>query len=220
MLSEAVRDAVPGPDLCHRETEFFDLQDAVRTKLLAVYDLDPNTWSAILLGGSGTAALEAMIASCTPAGGKLAVLENGVYGERISDIASVHQIATTALHLQWGENVDPRAIETLLADDPTTMGAVHHETTTGRLNNLTEFADACAANGSQLLVDAISSFGAEAIPFDHPALSAVAGTANKCLHGIPGLSFVIVRRDLLERCTARSLYLDLRRYAKAQESRP
>ena len=62
-LSEGVRRAVTRVDLCHRESEFFDLQDAVIYGLLDVYHCDPEEWSAVLVGGSGTSAMEAMIAS-------------------------------------------------------------------------------------------------------------------------------------------------------------
>ena len=62
-LSERVRRSLLQPDLCHRESEFFDLQDETRTRLLAVYDLDPAEWTAVLMTGSGTAAVESMMAS-------------------------------------------------------------------------------------------------------------------------------------------------------------
>ena len=65
-LSDRVRRSLLQPDLCHREPEFFDLQDDARRRLLAVYDLDPADWVAVLLTGSGTAAVESMIASLVP----------------------------------------------------------------------------------------------------------------------------------------------------------
>jgi 2-aminoethylphosphonate-pyruvate transaminase len=70
-----------------------------------------------------------------------------------------------------------------------------------------------------LLVDAVSSFGAEAIDFDDPTLSAAAATANKCLHGVPGAAFVIVRRSALANATSRAYYLDLGRLARFQDER-
>ena len=70
-----------------------------------------------------------------------------------------------------------------------------------------------------MLVDGVSSFGAERIDFAEPALSAVAATANKCLHGAPGASFVIARRDALAAATCRTYYLDLARLAQLQDQR-
>ena len=65
-LTERVRRSLLQPDLCHRESEFFDLQDEARTRLLDVYGLDRDVWAAVLITGSGTAAVESMIASLVP----------------------------------------------------------------------------------------------------------------------------------------------------------
>src|SRR5687768_2581573 len=101
-LSERVRKALLKPDLCHREPEFFDLQDSIRAKLLQVYGLDPARYAAVLLSGSGTVAVEAMIASLAPSDGELLVIENGAYGERISRMAEIHGIVLRRLHYEWG----------------------------------------------------------------------------------------------------------------------
>ena len=89
-LSPKVRKAAVSQDLCHREPEFFELQDRVRGRLLEVYDCPQDEWSAVLLGGSGTTALEAMLSSLLPRDARLLVIENGVYGERLSRIAAIH----------------------------------------------------------------------------------------------------------------------------------
>ena len=91
-LSEKVRKAAVSTDLCHREPEFSALQDRLRTGLIDVYRLHPLQWTAVLLGGSGTMAMEAMLCSLLPRDARLLVLENGVYGERISAIAEIHGI--------------------------------------------------------------------------------------------------------------------------------
>ncbi len=135
-LSAGVREALLGPDLCHREVEFASLQDGLRDKLRAVYGLGPE-WAAILLTGSGTAAVEAMIATLVPAVGRLLVLENGVYGERMSRIAQAYGIACGRVGVAWGAALDMDAIARELGDGAYTHAAVvHHETTTGRLNDL------------------------------------------------------------------------------------
>jgi 2-aminoethylphosphonate-pyruvate transaminase len=221
-LSERVRTALLGPDLCHREAEFADLQDEIRERLLAVYGLDPKSWAAVLLSGSGTAAMEAMASSLVPAQGKLLVIENGVYGERLSKIAQIHGITHVALHYSWGAEIDIKKLEQALKADSTIthVAAVHHETTTGRLNDLAAIGTLCRQYRIQLLVDGVSSFGAEALAFEDWGINALAATANKCLHGAPGAAFVIVRRDSLSMLPLqRSLYLDLTTYCREQERR-
>ena len=219
-LTERVRHSMLQPDLCHRESEFYDLQDEARRRLLDVYGLDAGDWSAVLMTGSGTAAVESMIAALVPDDGRLLVVENGVYGERIAQIATQYRIAHAVAKHDWMEAPDLARIATMLADGSFThLAVIHHETTTGRLNDLTALAALCRAHAVRLLVDGVSSFGAEAIDFTDPSLDAVAGAANKCLHGVPGASFVIVRRTALQRATSRTYYLDLLRLARLQDQR-
>jgi 2-aminoethylphosphonate-pyruvate transaminase len=219
-LSARVRESLLLPDLCHREPEFFDLQDEIRERLLSVYDLDPEVWAAVLLTGSGTAAVEAMISSLVPDTGRLLVIENGVYGERITRIAQIHRIAVETLAHDWLDEIDLQRLQQRLQQQPaiTHVAAVHHETTTGRLNNLAAVAELCAQYDVSLLADTVSSFGAEYIDFA-PAIGAVAATANKCLHGVPGAAFVIVRRALLNHAASRTLYLDLAGWCREQDKR-
>jgi 2-aminoethylphosphonate-pyruvate transaminase len=223
-LSERVRRSMLGPDLCHRESEFFDLQGEIRERLLAVYGLDPAEWCPVLLTASGTGAVESMLATLVPPRGRVLVAENGVYGERIAQMCARYRIAHERLTGDWLRALDPAAVTRRLEEAPqgqhfTHVAAVHHETTTGRLNDLRALGDSCRQHGAKLLVDAVSSFGAEPLEFADESLAAVAATANKCLHGVPGASFVIVRRGALERAESRSYYLDLARSAIAQDRR-
>ncbi|MBW4607688.1 MAG: 2-aminoethylphosphonate--pyruvate transaminase [Hassallia sp. WJT32-NPBG1] len=220
-LSDRVRNALLRPDLCHREVEFSQLQSRIREQLLQVYQLESDRFAAVLLTGSGTAAMEAMVTSLVPQDGKLLVIENGAYGERIAKIAKIYRINYTRLQHPWGGEIDIKALLALLneTDDVTHLAVVHHETTTGRLNNLAEVAAICQQRNIQLLVDAVSSFGAEEINFADWGITACAATANKCLHGVPGTAFVIVRRDALTAIDTiqRTLYLDLATYCHQQD---
>ncbi|MCW8926671.1 MAG: 2-aminoethylphosphonate aminotransferase [Xanthomonadales bacterium] len=217
-LSEGVRRAATRVDLCHREPEYFEVQDQVIEGLLDVYGCDSGQWAAVLTGGSGTSALEAMMTSLLPAEAHVLVAENGVYGERLSRIAAVYGIRSQALRAQWGEPINLDALDAQLATGEFThVAAVHHETTTGRLNPVAEIAAACSKHGVSLLLDAVSSFGAEAIPFEEPSLMAMAATANKCLHGIPGLAMVLCRREALQQeIEPRGLSLHLPGWAEHQ----
>jgi 2-aminoethylphosphonate-pyruvate transaminase len=222
-LSERVRRSLLQPDLCHRESEFFDLQDEARRRLLGVYSLDSSQWAAVLLTASGTAAVESMVAAMVPKSGRLLIVENGVYGERIALICAQYGIAHERIIGDWLQAPDLGAIEARLANRSlpafTHVAVVHHETTTGRLNDLRALSQVCRDHGARLLIDAVSSFGGEAIDFGETMLSAAAATANKCLHGIPGAAFVIVRRSALADAATRTYYLDLGRLARMQNER-
>jgi 2-aminoethylphosphonate-pyruvate transaminase len=222
-LSERVRRSLLQPDLCHRESEFFDLQDEARTRLLAVYGLRPEEWTAVLMTGSGTAAVESMMAGVVPENGRVLVVENGVYGERIAQMCAQYRISHDRVVGSWMEAPDVRAVAARVdaaarnGEPFTHLAVVHHETTTGRLNDLGPLSELCRARDLGLLLDAVSSFGAEALDFSQ--LTAVAATANKCLHGVPGVSFVMVRRTALARAASRTYYLDLGRLARLQDQR-
>lgn len=226
-LSERVRRSLLQPDLCHRESEFFELQDEARQRLLSVYGLAPEVWTAVLMTGSGTAAVESMVAAVVPANGRLLNLENGVYGERIAQMCAQYRISHQRLTGSWMEAIDLHAVRAQLdaAQAPqgqapfTHLAVVHHETTTGRLNDLHALSELCRERGVQMIVDGVSSFGAENIDFGDSSLGAVAATANKCLHGVPGASFVIVRRASLAHAASRTYYLDLGRLARLQDER-
>ncbi|HUA24040.1 MAG TPA: 2-aminoethylphosphonate aminotransferase [Steroidobacteraceae bacterium] len=225
-LSERVRRSMLAPDLCHRENEFFDLQDEARQRLLAVYGLDPAEWCAALITASGTGAVEGMMSTLVPQDGRVLIAENGVYGERIAQICARYRIAHERMTGDWMRALDLAGIARWVESGPRDGGArfthlavVHHETTTGRLNDLRAVGDLCRHRGLKLLVDAVSSFGAEPIEFADDSFAAVAATANKCLHGVPGVAFAIVRRRELERAAGRTYYLDLARAAAAQDRR-
>ena len=223
-LTARVRQSLLQPDLCHREAEFYDLQDEARARLLAAYDLDPQQWTAVLMTASGTAAVESMLTALVPERGRVLVIENGVYGERMSQICAQYRIRMDRLVGDWLQAPDLAGIAARI-DRATTskrfthVAVVHHETTTGRLNDLGALGEMCRTRGVELLVDGVSSFGAEGIDFNDASLGAVAATANKCLHGVPGAAFVVVRRRALAAAATRTYYLDLKRLSQLQDAR-
>src|SRR3954470_16537412 len=89
--------------------------------------------------------------------------------------------------------------------------AVHHETTTGRLNDLGALGAVCRRRGVALLVDGVSSFAGERIDFAGGTVGPCAATPKKALHGVPGIAFVLARKVALEGRVSgsRCLYLDL-----------
>ncbi len=220
-LSQRVRKSLLKPDLCHREPEFIKLQNNIRTNLLRVYNLSGKDWAAVLLNGSGTSAMEAMLTSMVPDTGHVLIIENGVYGERMTRMAEVHHIKRTILHHAWGEQIDLKALEKIINQNNFShVAVIHHETTTGRLNDLESVAKICSSKNIPLLVDGVSSFGAETIQFRQWNIAACAATANKCLHGVPGTSFVVVNRKVIAQTsvTPHTLYLDLKKYLQQQDA--
>jgi 2-aminoethylphosphonate-pyruvate transaminase len=220
-LSPRVRQALLGKDLCHREAEFSALQTDVRRRIARVYPEAARDFTAVLLTGSGTAAVEAMVGSLVPRAGRALVVENGVYGERVSAMLTAQGKDHDRVRSPWTEGIDLDAVARRLRDDArlSHVVAVHHETTTGRLNDLAALGALCRQRGAALLIDAVSSFAGEEIDFDGWNVEACAATANKCLHGVPGVAFVLTRKRALEErpSAACSVYLDLHANARAQD---
>lgn len=219
VTSDRIHRAVAGPDACHREPEIEALLGRLRAGLRRVAGVDA-TWAVVLLAGSGTAAMEAMIGAAVRPGRRLLVCSNGVYGERMVTIARRLGVRVAEVRAAHVDPIEPAAVEAALVHDPTidAVAVVHHETTTGLLNPVHEIAAVAATRGIPVLVDAISSFGAEELR-PGEGIDWVAGTANKCLHGLPGLAFVIASPRAVERgrnVPPRSLYLDLQTYLGAE----
>jgi 2-aminoethylphosphonate-pyruvate transaminase len=214
-MTAKVRAALAGEDVCHREPEFKALIGRVREKIAGVYGAAGFT--PVLIGGSGTSAVETML-SVVPKTATPLVVANGVYGERMAAMLKAQGKAHEVVSAPWTSGVDLAAAEKAIASGK--FGhvlAVHHETTTGRLNDLGALGAICKKAGVPLLVDAVSSFAGEDVRWDEWNVEAAAATANKCVHGAPGLSFVLVREAALARPSgATSVYLDLHRHAAEQ----
>jgi 2-aminoethylphosphonate-pyruvate transaminase len=214
-MTDRVRTALAGEDVCHREPEFRELVKRVRSKITSVYGAPGYT--SVLVGGSGTAAVETML-SVIPAGARSLVVANGVYGERMASMLRAqgkpHEVVTSA----WTSPIDLAAVDAALARGGFAFVlAVHHETTTGRLNDVAALGALARKHSVPLLLDAVSSFAGEEIRFEDWNLEALAATANKCIHGAPGVAFVLVRDTALARPSgATSVYLDLHKHAAEQ----
>jgi 2-aminoethylphosphonate-pyruvate transaminase len=209
MTSEAVRQAAAMPDMNHRDPEFIEIFRDTKARLLNVYSgLVPHEWTPYLIGGSGTAAVEAMITSCVEKGPVL-LIDSGYYSGRMRSKFDAHEIPYDVLET-WGSSVDEGDLGKRLDNKYEAVVTTHHETSTGRLHDIRQIGSTCNAAGAKLLVDCMSSFGADPIDFEH--VDAIATSANKCLHGLPGLSAVLVRSELAEEMKGyrpRSVYLSL-----------
>jgi 2-aminoethylphosphonate-pyruvate transaminase len=207
-------------DYGSRDPRFVELNRRVREQLTAIAH-GQGTHVCVPLQGSGTFAVEAMLGTLMPAGGRVLILVNGAYGRRMVLICRYAGRSFATLDWPEGQPVDPAAVERALAEDAsiTHVAAVHCETTSGVLNPLGELAQAVARQGRALLVDAMSSFGALPLDLRTMPIEAVAASANKCLEGVPGLSFCIVRRTVLEAAggNAHALSLDLHSQWAAME---
>jgi 2-aminoethylphosphonate-pyruvate transaminase len=202
-----------------RDADFIAINRQLRELLVEMVG-GQGSHVCVPLQGSGTFAVEAMIATFLPAHGKLLILINGAYGERMAKICRLagHRSDTIA----WAEDqpVDVALLEqTLTNKEITHVAVVHCETTSGILNPISDIARVTARHGRSLLIDSMSGFGALPIDTSELPFDALAASSNKCLEGVPGMGFVIARKSALEARAgnARSLSLDLHDQWQAME---
>ena len=217
-VSERVRQALLRSDICHRESEFTELLHGIQAKLLKAFVPGAESeYAAVVLTGSGTSAVESAMMSSIPHGKRMLIINNGVYGERLSQMVGLHRLGVSELKYEWTVRPDPERLKLALRQHPEVHGVamVHHETTTGLLNPVKDIADVVDGQNRVFIVDAVSSLAGETIDIAGSHIYMVAGTAGKCIQGFPGVSFVLVRKGFLERMRVypkRSWYLHLTHY--------
>ncbi len=199
-------------DLGSRDGEFIAVVREIRRALLEI-GRSNGAYEAVLVQGSGTFGIESVVSSAIPKNGKLLVVVNGAYGKRIVRMAEVHGIPVTAQTYAEDTLPDVSAVASALASDAaiTHVAMVHSETTTGLVNPIEAVGRVVREARRSFIVDAMSSFGAIPIDLERCAIDYIVSSANKCIEGVPGFSFVIARREplLASEGAARSLSLDL-----------
>lgn len=200
-------------DLGSRDSEFIGLVKDIRHKLVELGQADTDEYTTVLMQGSGTFGLEAVVSSTVPPDGKLLVIINGAYGKRLVKIASILKIDTVTLEYPENTTPDLREIENTLKTDKdiTNVSVVHCETTTGIINPIREIGEFVVKSGAKYFVDAMSSFGAVPVNLAECNIDYLVSSANKCIEGMPGFSFVLCKLSSLKETVgyARSLSFDL-----------
>ena len=199
-------------DWCTWDDDYnVDIVQNIRQRLVALATKDTDKYTSVLMQGSGTYSVEAAIICSVPKTGKLLILANGLYGDRMVDIAKYAGVNHDVLNFEQTEIPSPSQLDSFLQNnvDITHVALVHCETTSGILNPLAKLCAVAKKFGKTLIVDAMSSFGG--IPFDLGELGIdfMMSSANKCIEGVPGFGFIIVRRDQMELCKGNSPSLSL-----------
>ncbi|MFC0525069.1 2-aminoethylphosphonate--pyruvate transaminase [Pontibacillus salicampi] len=200
-------------DWCTWDEEYKTLVQSIRQSLLQVANVSNEKYTVILMQGSGTYCVESVITSSIPAHGKLLVVMNGAYGERIGTIASSIGINWTSFRTEETHQPDIESLRQVLAADSaiTHVAVVHCETTTGMLNPIQEISEVVKEFDKTYIVDAMSSFGGITMDIEQMDIDYVISSANKCIQGVPGFGFIIANRSTLQTCKgqSRSLSLDM-----------
>ncbi|MDX2000625.1 MAG: GNAT family N-acyltransferase [Thermoanaerobaculia bacterium] len=201
--------ALAQPAVSHRSAGFESALLGIRSQLR---ELTGARHVQILLG-SGTLANDAVAGQLSLLGEPGLILVNGEFGRRLVDHGRRWRLNFEVVESPWGAPLDLDSVGRRLRQSPLPgwLWAVHHETSTGVLNDLPRLADLCADAGPRLCLDAISSLGT--VPVDLARVFLASGVGGKGLGSYPGLALVFHHHDIPSRPERLPRYLDLGLYA-------
>lgn len=209
-------------DHCTWDDDYKKITLEIREQLLELAHADSDTYTVVLMQGSGTFGVESVLSSVIGENEKLLIAANGAYGERMEEIAKHNRIPYVIYNEHYNQVPSADKIKKMLEADSsiTHVAMVHSETTSGILNDIEAVAQVVKSAGKTFIVDAMSSFGGVDIDVPGMGIDFIISSANKCIQGVPGFSFIICRKDKLEESKgkARSLSLDLYDQWKTMEA--
>lgn len=200
-------------DRCTWDEDYKAVTQKIRRQLLELGHVSEDDYTVVLMQGSGTFGVESVLNSVVGAQDKVLICSNGAYGERMTQMCQRAQIPFSHYAQPYDQIPEAAQVARLLAEDPaiTHVAMVHSETTSGILNDIQSVGKVVKDAGRVFLVDAMSSFGGVDIPVADWGIDFLVSSANKCIQGVPGFSFILCRRDqlLASEGKARTLSLDL-----------
>ncbi|WP_252230059.1 2-aminoethylphosphonate aminotransferase [Clostridium sp. ZBS15] len=212
--TDTVKLAQVVPDICPREKEFGSVMEYISNELTNIVGSN-SEYSTILFGGSGTAAVESIISSVMSDEDIILIINNGAYGKRMCEIAQVYNLNYIGFCSSPINTIDFIRLEEVIKYSKkkiTHLAVVHHETTTGLLNDIKEIGSICKKYNIEMIVDAMSSFAGIPINMKEMNIKYLASSSNKCIQGMAGISFVIANLkslDSIKNKKIRNLYLNL-----------
>ena len=205
-----------------RDVEFRSLVKEIRDELKKMAGCD-DSYECVIMQGSGTFAIEAALGSLRPPKRKKTlVVANGAYGDRAVQI--LERLDRAVTKIDKGDSAAPTAadVEAALKADRNIahVWVIHCETTSGIINPIDEIARVVKAHDCVIMVDAMSSFGALPLDMVKDKIDVMVSSSNKCIEGIPGFSYVLVKKDLLVAAQGQShsVVLDLYEQWKGLEA--
>jgi len=187
-------------DWASRDASFERLTLSVIEQLSDIYRFGQTT-ECVLLQGPSSYAIEATIRTLVRKHERILCLSNGVYGDRMYQIAEQSGYGADLVALPYHQAITEEITATLEIDlaQYDFLTFVHCETSTGVLNDFEAICAFAARNRLRVIADAVSTFGALEFSSQNESVAAIVGSANKCLEGVPGVTFVFVNRDQLVR---------------------
>ena len=196
------------------DRDYIPVLDEVAERLKTLFQTEEAATMA--LSGTGSAGMEAGLASLLEPGDAVAVCICGFFGERMAYMARRFGANVIPLRSEWGAPFPEEMLEDALRDagDVKLVAIVQAETSTGVRQPIGGVARLAAERGAMLMVDAVTSLGGNEVAFDEWGADYCYSASQKCIGSPPGLSPVAVSPRALESIRSRaappaSWYLDL-----------
>jgi alanine-glyoxylate transaminase/serine-glyoxylate transaminase/serine-pyruvate transaminase len=210
-----VLEAMGRPVLGHLDPEFLAVLDETCERLRAVFRTRNRLTFPI--SGTGSAGMEAAFVNVVGPGDTVVIGVNGVFGERMCDVASRCGAEVVRVDEDWGRPIDPHRLLDAHSS-PKVIAVVHAETSTGVRNDIAPLG--AAKRDALLLVDCVTSLGGIEVDVDGWGVDIAYSGTQKCLGVPPGLAPLTVSDRARERFVerAQSWYLDLGMIARYLDS--
>lgn len=213
-VSESVLAAMSKPLIDHRGRQFAQLQERIIQRLRPIFGT--HEAEIVLLGSSGTGAMEAAVGNLFSPGETLLAAPVGVFGRRLVAIAKNFGLNVEVLETEPGYALDPAALAAhLRADSNRRYKGVlltHNETSTGVQNDMAALAPALREHGALTVVDSVSGLGATDFRMDEWGYDAVVSASQKVLAAPPGVAMAALSKRAwraVEASKAPRFYFDL-----------
>ncbi len=204
------------PPMGHRTPDFEKILMQCWEDLKHVY-LTKN--DVILITGSGTAAMDAAVASTIQEGDEFVCIGGGKFGERMSEIVKGYGGTVKEVPVEWGRTFDTDEVERVVSNSSAkAITLTHNETSTGVLHDAGAIGKIAREHDCLFILDAITSLGGDYVKTDEWGVDLCIGGSQKCLGVPPGLSMVAVSDrawNVIDGNDTKNYYLNLASYRKA-----
>src|SRR5438034_3760936 len=205
--------AMATPLVGHLDSHFLEIMNETQDMLRRLFRTK-NTLT-FPVSGTGSAGMETCVVNLIEPGDKMVICVNGVFGQRMTDVAQRSRADVTTIERPWGEVFDLGQIRDVLKKvRPKVLGIIHAETSTGAWQPLSELGSLCHEFDTLLLADTVTSLGGVPVEVDGWGIDAVYSGTQKCLSCPPGLSPVSFSPRAVEvinrrKTKVQSWYLDM-----------
>ena len=212
--TDTVKYAQVVPDICPREKEFGGLMKGLREDLVKVVHGKLDEYTAVLFCGSGTINMDVCLNSLLPENKKILIVNNGAYSSRGVEICEYYGLPHINLQFPVDQQPDLQLVEKTLKEnsDIALVYTTHNETGTGILNPIREIGALAHKYGAVFAVDTTSTYAMRPINVYDDNIDFCMASAQKGLQAFTGLSYVVGRKDIIERSKEypkRSYYCNL-----------